>query len=149
MILKNPSAADEKAADSTIRKVETYIYHHLGDVLELSILNIFALRATEPSDLNREYASRGAEDVIGPENDMMIRSVLEKADFVVAAWGNNNGINPGLYTERVKAVKHILAGTCSTRLFEVTKERETRQPLHGMMWAYGHRLQPYLKLKED
>ena len=55
VILKNPSAADTQGADSTIRKVETFVYHHLDEVKELHILNLFALRATEALDLNREF----------------------------------------------------------------------------------------------
>ena len=40
VILKNPSAADTRLADSTIRKVETFIYHHMEDVLQHNMQNI-------------------------------------------------------------------------------------------------------------
>jgi hypothetical protein len=149
VILKNPSAADTRFADSTIRKVETFIYHHLDDVLRLSILNIFALRATDAADLNREYENRGEKAVIGPGNDATIRQIAAEADYVVVAWGNRSGINSELYKERIRSVKQVIADVGPFRVFEVKGNKETIQPLHGMMWGYDHQLVPFHKLKED
>ncbi|MDY0160094.1 MAG: DUF1643 domain-containing protein, partial [Bacteroidales bacterium] len=39
VILKNPSSADEKASDATIRKVETFVFHRFPKVKTLIILN--------------------------------------------------------------------------------------------------------------
>ena len=149
VILKNPSAADTRLADSTIRKVETFIYHHMEDVLQLSILNIFALRATDAADLNREYEILGREAVVGPGNDAAIREIVAGADYVVVAWGNRSGINSELYGERVRSVKQGLADAGPFRVFEVKGKKETVQPLHGMMWGYDHQLVPFHKMKED
>lgn len=149
VIMKNPSAADTKAADTTIRKVETYIYHHLKDVLRLSILNIFALRATDAADVNNEFEISGEAAVVGPANDATIRSIAAGADYVVAAWGNRSGINEKFYTERVGRVKRLIAGAGQQRVYQVVGKRETVQPLHGMMWGYDYELVPYLKLKEE
>ncbi|MDX2430261.1 MAG: DUF1643 domain-containing protein [Bacteroides sp.] len=149
VILKNPSAADSSAADTTIRKVETYIYHHLKDVLQLSILNIFALRATDASDLNEEFEASGEKAVVGPANDATIRNITEGADYVVVAWGNKSGINARLYEERIGRVKRLIVGAGQTRVYCVEGEKETVQPLHGMMWGYDYKMFPYLKLKEE
>jgi hypothetical protein len=149
VILKNPSSADERAADSTIRKVETFIFRHLEDVRVLSILNIFGLRATDAADLNYEYEVKGAESVIGPWNDTTIGEVAGEADYVVVAWGNRSGIDAVLYEERVRKVKQILQSVDPGRVFEVRGKQEYKQPLHGMLWGYDHRLVPFLKLKEE
>lgn len=149
VILKNPSAADTRAADTTIRKVETYIYHHLTDVLQLSILNIFGLRATDAADVNSVFENLGEAAVVGPENDFTIRQVSEEADYVVVAWGNRSGIDPGLYEKRIRSVKGLLPPGRRGRVFEVKGKKETVQPLHGMMWGYDHRLVPYVNWKED
>jgi hypothetical protein len=143
VILKNPSAADVRAADTTIRKVETYVYHHLVDVLELSILNLFALRATDAADLNREFLKYGEELVVGPSNDQVIRSCCEKADYVLVAWGSRSGIDAGLYGERIHRVSGLLAGLEGSKIFRVRGKQVTMQPLHGMMWAYDHEMVPY------
>lgn len=149
VIMKNPSAADTKAADTTIRKVETYIYHHLKDVLQLSILNIFALRATDAADVNDEFNIAGEAAVVGPANDAAIRNITAGADYVVLAWGNRSGINEKFYIERVGRVKRLIAGAGQRRVYQVAGDRETVQPLHGMMWGYDYKLVPYLKLKEE
>jgi hypothetical protein len=149
VILKNPSSADERGADTTIRKVETYIYHRLQDVLRLSVLNLFALRATEPEDLNREYRMHGEATVVGPENDATLAEVSSRADYVLAAWGSHSGIDRELYLERIRKVRHILAGVPGHRIFQVRGARENIQPLHGMMWGYGYSLVPYQILTEE
>ena len=142
VILKNPSAADASGADSTIRKVETFIYHHLPDVSDLAILNLFALRSTDASALMEEFMSRGELSVIGPENDRTIREVAGSSDYVVVAWGGRSGIGAALYSERVRKVRQILSGSGKFRIFEVVGDRETEEPLHGMMWGYEYRLVP-------
>ena len=88
VIMKNPSAADARAADATIRKVETYVYHRLEDVKYLTILNLFALRATEAKDLNIEFERTTAMEVIGPGNDTAIRQTVESSDYLLVASGS-------------------------------------------------------------
>jgi len=149
VIMKNPSAAGVKAADTTIRKVETYIYHHLKDVLHLSILNIFALRATDARDLNMEFESSGKKAVVGPANDATIRNISSGADYVVVAWGNHSGIDKQLYAGRIGRVKRLLAEVGQQRVYRVSGEKNNVQPLHGMMWGYDYKLLPYLNMKED
>lgn len=47
----------------------------------LTIVNLFALRATDPKAL------RSADDPIGPDNDDTIRRVTRDATRVIVAWG--------------------------------------------------------------
>jgi hypothetical protein len=47
----------------------------------LTIVNLFAFRATKPRDLLT------AADPVGPENDATLRRVARDAERVVAAWG--------------------------------------------------------------
>lgn len=149
VVLKNPSAADAAGADSTIRRVETFIYHHMKDVSQLAVANIFALRATDAVDLNREYRISGRAQVIGPENDRIIREAAASADYVVAAWGGRSGIDQALYVDRVRDVCRILAEAGRHKLLEVKGNRETKEPLHGMMWSYSHRLVPCHRILKD
>jgi len=149
VILKNPSAADASAADATIRKVETYVYNRLEDVGHLSILNLFALRATDASDVNLEYKRVGAAEVIGPGNDVAIRQAVEQSDYLIVAWGNRSGINAELYEERIGQVKRLISGTGQKQVFKVVGARPNVQPLHGLMWGYDYAMEPYLNLKES
>ncbi len=149
VILKNPSSADATAADATIRKVETYVYNRLEDVRQLSILNLFALRATDATDVNQEFLRVGAAEVIGPGNDVAIRQAVEQSDYLIVAWGNRSGINAELYGERIGQVKRLIAGTGQKQVFKVVGPRPNVQPLHGLMWGYDYSMEAYLNLKES
>ncbi len=149
VILKNPSAADAKMADATIRKVETFVYHRFSDVRWLHILNIFAYRATDPGDLNRMYCQEGAMSVIGTENDHFIRSTVKESDWVILSWGNNSGIDKTLYGERIFRVKQVLQEMPAGKFFVVKGKQETKHPLHGLMWGYDYAIEPVTDYLED
>ena len=75
----NPSTADEEKNDPTIRRCISFArgwgYRYLV------ILNIFALRSTDPSVL------KDSDDPIGILNDYYIALTVDKCDRVVLAWG--------------------------------------------------------------
>ncbi|MFZ5940934.1 MAG: DUF1643 domain-containing protein [Bacteroidota bacterium] len=147
VILKNPSSADLRAADATIRKVETFVYHRFSDVSVLHILNLFALRATDAADLNRVYRESGPEAVIGPENDNYIANFARNSDYLITAWGNRSGIDEDLYTERVLRVINRISELPSHRVLQVKGKNPTVQPLHGLMWGYDYEVLPFFDLK--
>jgi hypothetical protein len=61
----NPSTADHRKLDPTLRRVRNFAQKWgLGGFV---MLNLFAYRATEPRDMKR------AEDPVGPKNDRYIR----------------------------------------------------------------------------
>ncbi len=97
-VMLNPSTADALVDDPTVRKcVEFARAWGCGGI---EVVNLFALRATDPRELVRHKG-----DVVGPENDDAIRSVLKHCDPIVAAWGNNV---PRKYLARVEAVKRLM-----------------------------------------
>lgn len=79
----NPSTADDVCNDPTIRRCMSFArswgYGGVG------MINLFAFRATQPSDMKR------AVDPVGPANDAWIRCVTHDAYVVVAAWGTQGG----------------------------------------------------------
>jgi hypothetical protein len=77
----NPSTADAEVDDPTIRRCMSFARREGAGGIE--VLNLFALRATDPGKL------RDAPDPIGPDNDQWIREVLHPHSRVVAAWGIN------------------------------------------------------------
>ena len=56
IVMKNPSSADEYNADTTIRRVEEYVHRNFQSAATLTVLNLFAYRATDPR--NVEVARR-------------------------------------------------------------------------------------------
>lgn len=80
-VMLNPSTADAEQDDLTIRRCIAYA--KAWGYRKLIVLNIFALRATDPRELYR------ASDPVGPDNYAAFRTALLRADRVICAWGNH------------------------------------------------------------
>lgn len=143
VILKNPSAADEKRSDSTIRKVETYVWQHFPDARNLNILNIFGFRATDAKEVNIKLSGEGSAAVNGSENDRFFAEILEKSDYVICAWGGPSGIDGKNYNSRITAVKELISNNYKGPVFQVCGSQLTKEPLHGLMWGYQYELKPF------
>lgn len=78
-VMLNPSTADARRDDPTIRRCIGFAQR--WGCAAVSVVNLFALRATHPPTL---FA---ADDPVGPDNDRHIRRVCRETDVVVAAWG--------------------------------------------------------------
>jgi hypothetical protein len=78
-IMLNPSTADEKIDDPTIRRCMGFARREGAGGVE--ILNLFAWRSTIPKAL------RSVDDPIGQDNDKWIEETLRSHLRVVCAWG--------------------------------------------------------------
>ncbi len=80
----NPSTADDKVDDPTIRRCVNFAKNWgYGGFL---IVNLFAYRTTLPSNLKKVKCP------VGKDNDKYIVKLSKKADLIVAAWGNNGNL---------------------------------------------------------
>lgn len=104
-IMLDPSTADARVDDPTIRKVRGYTERWL--YRELVVVNAYAWRATDPGVLP------SIADPVGPDNDAAIASVCGGAQqhesnsldpLVVCAWGKH------LRPDRRTALARLLAG---------------------------------------
>ncbi|HDR3347406.1 TPA: DUF1643 domain-containing protein [Bacillus cereus] len=82
-IMLNPSSANQDSEDATSRRCLN-IAKRLG-YGSLEIVNLFAYIATKRKDLLQV----SKEDAIGPENENHVIRALNRADMVIAAWGEN------------------------------------------------------------
>ncbi|NYI70676.1 hypothetical protein GGQ54_001236 [Naumannella cuiyingiana] len=116
-ILLNPSTADAKEDDPTIRRCMRFA--RTWGLGGLVVVNLYAYRATKPADLWR------ADDPVGPENDDHLRDVLGVAvragSPVVAAWGAHG--RPGRVSEVVAFAGRLDA-------LGLTKSGQPRHPLY-------------------
>ncbi len=110
----NPSTADEMQDDPTIRRCIAFAmaWGYSG----LCMTNLFAFRATDPTDMLR------ATDPIGPQNDQVLRERAGRAGVVVAAWGVH-----GTHKNRAWAVRMMLPQLHCLRL---TKDGHPGHPLY-------------------
>ena len=75
----NPSTADEREDDPTIRRCIRFAKDWgYGGLL---MMNAFAFRATDPKNM------KAAKDPIGPRNDEALKFRQSQVGLIVAAWG--------------------------------------------------------------
>jgi hypothetical protein len=115
-VMLNPSTADARQDDPTLRRCLGFA--RAWGYGTLDVVNLFALRATDPNAL------RHALDPIGPDNDIYIQDVTRRADLVVAAWGNR-----GILHNRDRQIGRLLAGLPILCL-GLTDQGHPRHPLY-------------------
>ncbi len=115
-VMLNPSTASELKNDPTVERCERRA-RSLG-YAAFEVVNIFALRATDPKAL---YAH---DDPIGPMNDACILEAAKAADRVLMAWGVHGKLNG-----RADEVRALLSGIQAYHL-GLTKAGEPRHPLY-------------------
>ena len=84
-IMLNPSTADHRRNDPTITACVSFAKR--WGFPGMAVVNVCALRATNPAELYRHLAPIDLE--LGKWNDYWIQSAVESADLVVCAWGNH------------------------------------------------------------
>jgi hypothetical protein len=110
----NPSTADETSDDPTLTRCINYAKSWgYGGVC---MANLFAFRATEPTDM------KASDDPIGTENNQWLQKLAKDAALVVAAWGND-----GSYLKRSEQVKELLPNLYCLKL---NKSGEPAHPLY-------------------
>ena len=116
-IMLNPSTADVEQDDPTIRRCISFAKREGFGRLE--VVNLYGFRSASPSVL---FA---ASDPVGPANDREIEATLDRADSVIAAWGNH------AEQERVTKVSGLIrrSGKVSN-CFGLTKLRQPKHPLY-------------------
>jgi len=119
-IMLNPSTADADNDDPTIRRCIGFAKDwRYGS---LTVVNLFAFRATRPEDLLK------AEDPIGQENLEWIARATEKASTIVCAWGNGKLINRLLRTRSTyQPLRHINSPLC---YLELSQDGTPKHPLY-------------------
>lgn len=122
MVMLNPSTADEFKNDPTVerccRRARMWGYERLD------VVNIFALRSTDPKGLYQ------CDDPVGSDNDAAILQAASGAQLTVAAWGNH-----GQLGGRGQAVLAMLrdAGVALHAL----KVSKVGEPVHPLYQPYS------------
>jgi hypothetical protein len=117
----NPSTADEREDDPTIRRCISFA--KAWGFGSLVMTNLYALRGTDPFVLRLQKAS--GRDIVGPENDHHLLKAAREANRVVLAWGTH-----GTLLDRDTRVIQMLAPHVELWCFGVTYAGHPRHPLY-------------------
>jgi hypothetical protein len=125
----NPSTADGHVDDPTIRRCVGFAIRE--QCRRLVMLNLFALRSTDPTYLH------GHPDPVGPANDdNLLRFIHNEQAITVVAWGDL-----GTFKDRHRAVSALIRDGHANRAVHclgLTKSGNPRHPL------YVSKTQPFL-----
>ena len=110
----NPSTADENTDDPTIKRCVDYARRWGYGGLKMA--NLFAFRATLPSDLKK------ASEPIGIDNDSHIKELSKNAEITVVAWSDD-----GSYLNRFEDVLKIIT---NPMCLNINKSGQPSHPLY-------------------
>ena len=113
----NPSTADHEVDDPTIRAMCEFAKR--WGYATVLVGNLFAYRATDPSELD------GVEDPVGPENMAKLEHLRLQANTCVACWGNGGS--------RARIGRHVMKflGTCGkVHCVGINKTGHPKHPLY-------------------
>jgi len=131
-IMLNPSTATSEDDDPTIRKCIGFAQRWGHGCL--AVLNLYALRSTDPKGLQR------VADPKGPDNDGFIeRSLIlakESGDKVVVAWGNDPFARRRALTIGAMARKIGVPLIC-------LRKNKNGSPMHPLYVPYEAEPQPW------
>lgn len=146
IVLKNPSSADEKKADQTINRVQQYVYEHFKDVKTVTILNLFAFRGTDASDVEKNRLENDLEYVIGELNNQIILENITSSDYLIFAWGGRSAINKKAYDERISNLLDLInqCDLSKKELYRVNDQKGSDfYPFHACFWSNGFKKVAY------
>src|SRR5438445_3335222 len=114
----NPSTADEKQLDPTLRRVLGFAQAWGYGTFVMT--NLFAYRATNPIDM------KASLEPIGPQNDDFLRELAFVSKLVLAAWGTH-----GNWLGRADEVTAMLTGAgVNLACLDTTKGGFPKHPLY-------------------
>ncbi len=117
-VMLNPSTADARLDDPTIRKCLEFS-RRLG-FGSLEVVNLYAWRSTDPAGL------KTAPDPIGPDNARHLADAAERCDRIIVAWGANASPDPG-----------AVSASLGDRPLWCLGRTKDGQPRHPLMLAYA------------
>ena len=125
----NPSTADENIDDATVRKWRGFSQRLQAN--RFIVGNVFAYRATDVSQL------ACAEDAIGPDNPMHLKSIIAEADILVPCWGSRNKLPEILWPHLDNLLFVLLHSGKPVYCFGKTASQD---PKHPLMLGYNTEL---------
>ena len=117
-VMLNPSTATEVEIDPSVRRILTFSRDWGCGSAE--VVNLFALRATNPDDL---YVHG---DPVGSANDDALSAAAVSAEKLIAAWG----VHGAFLNRNIEAAKILTKTAGRLEVLGLTKEGHPKHPLY-------------------
>lgn len=117
-VMLNPSTADAKEDDATIRSC-TRLCRAMG-YGSFEVINLFSWRTTDPADLEASPAP------IGPDQERISAGAIARCDLPICAWG----AHPMARGKGRRIFEQITSQRPAAFCFGLTKAREPKHPLY-------------------
>ncbi|MBA9027613.1 DUF1643 domain-containing protein [Peribacillus huizhouensis] len=135
-VLLNPSTADDEGDDQTTKVcIEFAKKWGYGS---LQIVNLFAFRATYPTDLKKV---KDYKKMVGVHNHSFLQNALQNADKIVVAWGEHGKIQKRYMDDSLKSLFSYFPLYCF-------REIANNQPKHPLGVDYNTPLVEYTFFKQ-
>lgn len=120
-IMLNPSTADHTKDDRTIRKCLKFAKRE--GCTSLTVVNLWAFRATNPSELLGEF------DAFGPRNHHHIANQISnhKNGLIVCAWGSHKAVRASNIASKVV---RIISDRTTPYCLKINKDGNPAHPLY-------------------
>lgn len=135
-VMLNPSTADASLNDATIRKCVGFSKR--WGYGRLIVVNLFALRSTDPTALARNI------DAVGVQNDYHIVQALESAAEVIVAWGCQQHMSTEGLRQRPAQLAKLIEALRPDVEVNCLGYRKDGAPRHPLILAYNTERQPWL-----
>lgn len=116
-VMLNPSTADGVTDDRTVSKCMKYALRE--GCSKLTIVNLFAFRATDPAEL------LSVEDPVGPLCDYYLQKAMEVEGPKVVAWGSHEAART-----RAEHVNSVVPQKIAWQCLAVNKDGMPKHPLY-------------------
>ena len=127
-LMFNPSTADSKQDDATIRKCVGFSKR--WGYGRMVVVNLYALRSTDPRAIERAGAS-----AIGPLNNYWIKEAIGESREIVCAWGCAQHISS--INARINAVIATILEANVNMQLTCLGYRKDGHPRHPLMLPYN------------
>jgi len=121
----NPSTADEKKSDPTMRKVEGFAKKNGFD--SVVMLNLYPLRATNPHGLPKETE---CDEELLTQNVQEIAMVVPNHATILVCWGNNISMRKYLRRSLSLIAKELENKNCTYVAIGLTVCQDPKHPLY-------------------
>ncbi len=120
-IMLNPSTADDKEDDNTIRKCIAYCKS--WGYGSLHVVNLFPYRTKSPAEMMKIDE---LSDEVMARNDIEITHAINNCDIVICAWSNHGSHK----NESIRIKELLIAHDAQTYYLQINKTGEPAHPLY-------------------